>query len=133
VLTGAEDIAIPAMLLAAILMSTAISQAAAATPTTGQTLAEQSTQLTTETCTLHGTLLVPSVSGKVPVVLIIAGSGPTDRDGNSGALPGKNNTYKMLAGALAADGIASVRYDKRGIGESKLPPGSREADLRFEM
>jgi pimeloyl-ACP methyl ester carboxylesterase len=68
----------------------------------------------------------------MPIVLIIAGSGPTDRDGNSGALPGKNNAYRMLANALAADGIASLRYDKRGIGESRTA-GIREANLRFDM
>ncbi|WP_081328030.1 alpha/beta hydrolase [Lysinibacillus sp. FSL M8-0337] len=52
-----------------------------------------------------------------PVVLIIAGSGPTDKDGNS-AIAGQNNSLKMLAEGLAQDGIASVRYDKRGIGDN---------------
>ncbi len=52
-----------------------------------------------------------------PVVLIIAGSGPTDKDGNS-AIAGKNNSLKMLAEGLAQEGIASVRYDKRGIGDN---------------
>lgn len=52
-----------------------------------------------------------------PVVLILAGSGPTDKDGNS-AIAGKNNSLKMLAEGLAQEGIASVRYDKRGIGDN---------------
>ncbi|MEK5332484.1 alpha/beta hydrolase [Lysinibacillus sp. FSL W8-0992] len=52
-----------------------------------------------------------------PVVLIIAGSGPTDKDGNS-AIAGKNNSLKMLAEGLAQEGVASVRYDKRGIGDN---------------
>lgn len=43
--------------------------------------------------TLHGTLLVPANRG-APVALIIAGSGPTDRDGNSRLLPGKNNSLR---------------------------------------
>ena len=47
------------------------------------------------------------------------------------ALPGQNNSYRLLAEALAADGIASLRYDKRGIGESKVA-GLNETDLRFE-
>ena len=47
------------------------------------------------------------------------------------ALPGKNNSYRLLAEALAADGIASLRYDKRGIGQSKVT-GLKETDLRFE-
>jgi pimeloyl-ACP methyl ester carboxylesterase len=80
--------------------------------------------------TLHGTLLVPANAGP-PVVLIIAGSGPTDRDGNTPLLPGKNNSLRYLAEALAERGIASLRYDKRGIGESR-PAAMNEADLRFD-
>ncbi|MBH9787677.1 alpha/beta hydrolase, partial [Clostridioides difficile] len=53
-----------------------------------------------------------------PVALIIAGSGPTDKDGNS-ALAGKNNSLKMLAEGLAQQGIATVRYDKRGLGDNQ--------------
>ncbi|MEC7264820.1 MAG: alpha/beta fold hydrolase, partial [Bacteroidota bacterium] len=63
------------------------------------------------------------------VVLIIAGSGPTDRDGNNPFM--KNNSLKMLAEGLAEKGIASLRYDKRGIGESKAA-GLEESQLRFE-
>jgi pimeloyl-ACP methyl ester carboxylesterase len=72
------------------------------------------------------------MSAPWPVVLLISGSGPTDRNGNSPLLPGENNSLRMLAEALATRGIASVRYDKRGIGASKAAMGS-EADLRFEM
>jgi len=97
--------------------------------------------LETPTGVLHGTLARPQSRSRVPVVLIIAGSGPTDRDGNSPLLPGANNSLKLLAEALAARGIASVRYDKRGIGETgkamllaaqktKIVP--REEDLSFE-
>ncbi|HYM26312.1 MAG TPA: alpha/beta fold hydrolase [Vicinamibacterales bacterium] len=92
---------------------------------------ETAIDLATPTGVIHGTLETPSVDGKPPAVLIIAGSGPTDRDGNSPAIPGKNNAYKMLADALAADGIASVRYDKRGIAASRAA-GATEADLRFD-
>jgi pimeloyl-ACP methyl ester carboxylesterase len=81
---------------------------------------------------LHGTLLVPQVPApKLPAALIIAGSGPTDRDGNSPALPGSNDALRLLAEGLAAEGIASLRYDKRGIGQSAAA-GSSERDLRFE-
>jgi pimeloyl-ACP methyl ester carboxylesterase len=81
---------------------------------------------------IHSTLLLPSDTTRVmPVVLLIAGSGPTDRDGNSSMLPGKNNSLRMLAEGLAMNGIASLRYDKRGIGESAKAMVS-EADLRFE-
>lgn len=73
--------------------------------------------LSTKTGEIHGTLSLPDVEGPVPVVLIIAGSGPTDRDGNN-PMAGKNNSYHMLADSLKKSGIASVRYDKRGIGGS---------------
>lgn len=65
---------------------------------------------------VYGTLEMPEVQKPVPVVLIIAGSGPTDRNGNQEAV--KSNTYKMIADSLLKAGIASVRYDKRGVGES---------------
>jgi hypothetical protein len=79
---------------------------------------------------VSGSLLMPSGDGKTPVVLIIAGSGPTDRDGNS--IAGiRANSYKMIANALATDGIASLRYDKRGIAASVVT-GMKEEDLRFD-
>jgi pimeloyl-ACP methyl ester carboxylesterase len=62
---------------------------------------------------LSGTMLAPE-NAKGPVILIIPGSGPTDRDGNN-PLGVKASTYKLLAEGLAAKGIASVRIDKRGM------------------
>ena len=53
-----------------------------------------------------------------PVVLIIPGSGPTDRDGNS-PLGITAGSYRLLAEALAAKGVATVRVDKRGMFGSK--------------
>ena len=86
--------------------------------------------LNTPTGSLGGTLLLPAtVSKKVPVVLIIAGSGPTDRNGNAGRV--RTDTYLLLAGALASGGIASVRYDKRGVGASASAV-SDEAKARFD-
>jgi len=73
--------------------------------------------LVTSSGTLHGTLTMPQTDKKVPVVLLIAGSGPTDRDGNN-SLGVKTDAYKLLADSLAKAGIACVRYDKRGVGES---------------
>jgi pimeloyl-ACP methyl ester carboxylesterase len=78
---------------------------------------------------IYGTLTTPDLSKKCPVALIISGSGPTDRNGNNPMM--KNNSLKMLAEALAKNGIASLRFDKRGIGESKAAAGS-ESTLVFE-
>jgi pimeloyl-ACP methyl ester carboxylesterase len=75
---------------------------------------------------LSGTLLKPPGVTHPPVVLLIGGSGPTDRNGNQGgAGPGE---LRQLAEALAQRGIASLRYDKRGIGRSAVA-GLREQDL----
>ena len=65
--------------------------------------------LETPTATLYGTLVHPQSRSRMPVVLIISGSGPTDRDGNSPVFKGPNNSLKLLAEGLAAHGIASLR------------------------
>lgn len=79
---------------------------------------------------LRGTLLLPQSETPPPVALLIAGSGPTDRDGNNPE--GGNNAYlRKLAEALAENGIASVRYDKRGVARS-LPAAPREEQLSVE-
>jgi pimeloyl-ACP methyl ester carboxylesterase len=94
-------------------------------------LTESPIVLKTLSGSIHGTLTIPkNASGKIPVVLIIAGSGPTDRNGNSPKLGLNGNTYKLLAEGLGKNGIASVRYDKRMVGESET--GNKEADLRFD-
>ncbi len=86
-------------------------------------------ELITESGKLYGSLLLPSTTKKVPLVLIISGSGPTDRDGNNPFM--KNNSLKMLATELSRNDIASFRFDKRGVGKSKEAT-LNEADLRFE-
>jgi len=77
---------------------------------------------------IQGTLL-PAIN-KEKLVIIIAGSGPTDRNGNS-PLGVTCNTYKLLATALQKNNIASFRYDKRGIAASSYNK-INEADLSFE-
>jgi len=62
---------------------------------------------------LEGTMLEPA-SANAPVVLIVPGSGPTDRDGNS-PMGLRASTYRLLADGLVTRGIASVRIDKRGL------------------
>jgi len=62
---------------------------------------------------LRGTL-VSSAAGHAPIVLIVPGSGPTDRNGN-GPNGLQASTYRLLADGLLSQGIASVRFDKRGM------------------
>lgn len=84
--------------------------------------------------TLSGTLLLPTISElqKVPGVVLVAGSGPTDRDGNNRYLAEKIDLLKQIAELLASNGIASLRYDKRGIGASTPEPENKlEAQERF--
>jgi pimeloyl-ACP methyl ester carboxylesterase len=88
-------------------------------------------QLETETGVLGGILRLPTGDGPHPIALIVAGSGPTDRDGNNPLIPGRNDSLKMIAEALAETGVASVRYDKRGLGTS-AGAGKPESELRFE-
>jgi hypothetical protein len=79
---------------------------------------------------IFGTLTVPESTKPVPLVLIIAGSGPTDRDCNS-PLGVRSNAYKMLAEGFAKNSIATLRYDKRGIAKSAAAM-TGEIDLRFD-
>ncbi len=75
-------------------------------------------QLATPTGNLHGTWTTPEGCDPFPTVLFHVGSGPTDRDGNSVGAPGTNDGHLQLAEELQDRGIASVRYDKRGVAES---------------
>lgn len=77
---------------------------------------------------IDGSLINTNTKDKLAI--IIAGSGPIDRNGNN--LMGINtNAYKMLAASLANHQIASIRYDKRGIGKSKLVSND-ESKMLFE-
>lgn len=78
---------------------------------------------------LYGTLTLPETPNPVRAALILSGSGPTDRNGNNPA--GSNDSLKLLAHGLAAEGIASLRVDKRGIAAS-AGAATREDDLRIE-
>lgn len=85
--------------------------------------------LPSEPAPLHGTLLTPEGPTRA-VAVILPGSGPTDRDGNSpGGLVA--STYRLLAEGLAEQGVATVRIDKRGVGQSTFAAG-REEDLTFQ-
>ncbi|MCH7409482.1 lysophospholipase [Belliella sp. DSM 111904] len=93
------------------------------------TFQEFDIKLSTTTGEIFGTLTIPVIPEKPPLAVIISGSGPTDRDGNNPAM--KNNSLKMLAHGLTEKGIATLRFDKRGVGESQKA-GKSEIVLRFE-
>jgi len=76
--------------------------------------------------TLYGTLDLPRKEGAVPVFIIIPGSGPTDRNGNSEMQKGANNSLLMLGESLTSFGCAALRYDKRGVGQSAAAKGPTE-------
>jgi hypothetical protein len=66
--------------------------------------------------TLAGTLCYPQGAGPFPTALWLQGSGPLDRDDN---VPGQElNNSKLIAHHLVKCGIASLRFDKRGVGKS---------------
>jgi pimeloyl-ACP methyl ester carboxylesterase len=68
------------------------------------------------TTTVYGTVVRAPGPGPFPGVVLVAGSGPTDRDWNSPMLPGPNGSARLLAEMLGRAGIASLRYDKRASG-----------------
>lgn len=70
------------------------------------------------TTPLRGVLTVPAGRGPFPAALIIAGSGAFNRDGNLRGM--RNDSLKRLAHGLAEQGIASLRFDKRGVPASKV-------------
>jgi pimeloyl-ACP methyl ester carboxylesterase len=86
-------------------------------------------ELKTDTGTLYGTLDLPAKPGPWPVVLLHAGSGPTDRDGNGPLI--RTDCLKKVGRDFAAEGIAVLRIDKRGIAASaKAMP--KEDDIRID-
>ncbi len=89
---------------------------------------QQDTTIYLDDC-VNGTLSVPAHFTSGEIALIVAGSGPTDRDGNNPYM--KNNSLRMLSTELNQSGIATLRYDKRGIGKS-ISPNLKEEDLKFD-
>lgn len=68
---------------------------------------------------LHTVLTTPSAQSSAPLAIIIAGSGPTDLNGNNPVMT--NNSLKYLSEELIANNIATLRFDKRGIAKSAYP------------
>ena len=86
-------------------------------------------ELASSPAPLHGTLLTPEGQTRAAAV-ILPGSGPTDRDGNSAQFGIKAASYRLLAEGLAERSVATIRIDTRGICESAAA-GPAETDLRF--
>ncbi len=103
--------------------------ALAIVPVMAADFSEQAVAVPIAVGALSGTLMLPAGIGPFPVALIIAGSGPTDRNGNNPAGL-TTDAYKKLAQGLAAHGIATLRYDKRLIGASTVH--QTESELRFD-
>jgi pimeloyl-ACP methyl ester carboxylesterase len=98
-----------AIFIAAVASSSALQTATAASPAAAAPIEVEAPG---PTGALRGTLLAPE--GARAVVVMIPGSGPTDRDGNSPAGV-RGSVYRLLAEGLAARGIATIRTDKRGL------------------
>lgn len=92
-------------------------------------LDDRSVVLNTSDGQIKGKVIIPGTGTGYPVVLLIAGSGPTDMDGNQSRMT--NNSLKFLAEGLAKNGVATLRFDKRGIASSAAA-GKDEYSVRLE-
>jgi len=81
------------------------------------------------TRSVPATVVTPTEPGPWPGIVLLAGSGPTDRDWNSPMLPAKNGSGKLLAEELAKHGAVVIRYDKAGVGGN---PGVPIADFTLD-
>ncbi len=72
---------------------------------------------------VNASLTRPDGDGPFPAIVMVAGSGPTDRNWNSPLIPGTNGSAALLAQALTAQGFITLRYDKRASG----PKGQENA------
>ncbi|HTG56945.1 MAG TPA: alpha/beta fold hydrolase, partial [Niabella sp.] len=91
---------------------------------------EEPVTLHTATGDLYGSLIVPANRNKFDLVILQAGSGPTDRKGNN-PLGVNADSYWMLAHELVKNNIATLLFDKRGIAASK-EAGRDESKLVFD-
>lgn len=78
---------------------------------------------------IHTILSSPDKVLNPPLAIIIAGSGPTDLNGNQAKT--KNNSLQYLSDALVRNNIATLRFDKRGVAKS-IYPGISESDLSID-
>ncbi len=93
------------------------------------TFTETEVNIPSEKITVNGSLIAPENGKKVPLVIIIPGSGPTDRNGNTGMV--QNNSLKFLAEGLRDKNIATYRFDKSALAWLKID-GFKEEDGSFD-
>jgi uncharacterized protein len=124
-----------AALFVVVTVGSSLGAAAATTTTTSPTAAarfqwvDQNVSFVVSGLTVYGSFRHPvGDDRRVPAVLLIAGSGPTDRNGNSALESGPINTLKTLADWLSDDGVASLRYDKLGSGKTGVGPYASEQE-----
>jgi pimeloyl-ACP methyl ester carboxylesterase len=114
-----------------LLLKPAEDNVAASGPVIDESLTETPYTVKTLSATISGSLVKPkSATGKVPLVLIIPGSGPTDRNGNNAKMGLHANDYVLLANELGKKGIATLRYDKLLVGQTVTP--TKESELRLD-
>jgi uncharacterized protein len=116
------------MAVPSVVASSARAGAAIATGKKQVAWVDRNVSFTAGGITVYGTFRHPTSGPPRPGVLIIAGSGPTDRNGNNANVPGTIGNLKTLADWLSADGVASLRYDKLGSGKTKLGPYASDPD-----
>jgi uncharacterized protein len=75
--------------------------------------------LTINGASIHSVLSQPATKGDIPLAIFIAGSGPTDMNGNNPMM--KNNSTKLLSEAMVSQNIATLRFDKYGIAQNADP------------
>lgn len=112
----------PFLLIAPLLLSACAGRGGSATaPPSGSSYTEEEVVFQAGERAVSATWTLPDGRRDVPAVLLIPGSGPTDRDWNSPLLAGDNGSGELLAHALAERGVASLRYDKYGLAGLDAP------------
>ena len=104
--------------------------AAAAIATTPLPLVDQDVHIGQGDQTLYGAMIPPDPRRPGPAVLMIGGSGRSDRNGDDTKSGERTNDLKLIAEGLAAKGIGSLRTDKRGTAAS-APAEPKPQDLRI--